>query len=169
MAPKPPIGVLFVCLGNICRSPQAEGIFARMVRDAKLEHEFLIDSAGTSGHHNGEAPDWRTQRTSEKHGVTLDHISRQFVVHDFDRFDHILVMDRSNLRDVLLHARHDADRAKVKLLREFDQLADAASVPDPYYGAGDGFENVYQICQAACRGLLRTLRPDAFAGRSPLL
>lgn len=160
--------VLFVCLGNICRSPQAEGIFLRQVRDAKLEHEFLIDSAGTSHYHIGDDPDWRTQRTSEKHGVPLDHKGRQFTIADFDTFDHILVMDRSNLHDVVQLTRSEADRAKVKLLREYDQLADAASVPDPYYGTGDGFENVYQICWAACRGLLRTLRPDAFSGRAAL-
>ncbi|MBM4344960.1 MAG: low molecular weight phosphotyrosine protein phosphatase [Deltaproteobacteria bacterium] len=151
------IGVLFVCLGNICRSPQAEGIFRKLVADAGLRDRFDIDSAGTGGWHAGEAPDWRTQAASERHGIPLPHRARLFEVGDFDRFDHILAMDRSNLRDILALARDDADRHKVRLLRELDPLADVVSVPDPYYGDGDGFERVFQICLAACRGLLREL------------
>jgi len=155
-----PTAVLFVCLGNICRSPQAEGVFRQMVCDAGLAREFVVDSAGTGDYHVGEAPDWRTQRTSEKNGVPLDHRARQFTVADFDRFDLILVMDRSNLRDVHQLARGDADRAKVGLLRNYDPVAESPAVPDPYYGDGDGFQRVFEICRSACRGLLRALRPD---------
>ncbi len=150
-------GVLFVCLGNICRSPQAEGIFRKLVADAGLQDRFDIDSAGTGGWHAGQAPDWRTQAASERHGIPLPHVARQFQVGDFDRFDYILAMDRSNLRDIQALARTEADFNKVRLLREHDPLADVASVPDPYYGDGDGFERVFQICFAACRGLLRSL------------
>lgn len=154
----PPIRVLFVCLGNICRSPQAEGIFRAMADKAGLRDRFVIDSAGTGAYHVGESPDWRTQRCSELHGIPLPFAARQFTVRDFDEFDYILAMDHSNFRDICELARSDADRAKVSLLRAHDPSADALSVPDPYYGTGDGFERVFQICWAACAGLFAKLR-----------
>lgn len=155
---SPTTAVLFVCLGNICRSPQAEGIFRHLATQAGLSAHFDIDSAGTGAYHSGELPDARTRRASEAHGIALPHRARQFTVADFDRFDHILAMDRANLRDILTLARSDADRAKVRLLRSHDPLAEIDSVPDPYYGVGDGFEHVFQICQAACQGLFWKLR-----------
>lgn len=163
-AARRPLGVLFVCLGNICRSPQAEGIFRHLVEQAGLQEAFVIDSAGMSDYHAGEGPDWRTCRTSEARGVPLNHRSRPFQVGDFDRFDQILVMDRSNLRDVLEKARTPADVAKVSLLRSWDPKADGVAVPDPYAGGDRGFEQVFDMCYAACTALLARLRAAETAG-----
>jgi protein-tyrosine phosphatase len=152
------IRVCFVCLGNICRSPTAEGIMLQLVREAGRAHEFEIDSAGTGDYHVGEEPDPRSLATALARGVHLPSRARQFVAADFTRFDYVLAMDVQNQRN-LLSLAPDADaRAKIHLLRAFDPESPAgAGVPDPYYGAGDGFERVFDICTAACRGLLAQL------------
>lgn len=152
-----PTAVLFVCLGNICRSPQAEGIFRHLVEQRGLGDAFVIDSAGTSDYHAGSPPDARTARTSRGRGVPLHHQSRPFQIADFDRFDHIVVMDRANLRDVLAQARTPGDAAKVSLLRSWDPHADGVAVPDPYVGGERGFEEVFDMCHAACSALLQAL------------
>ena len=153
--------VLFVCLGNICRSPQAEGIFRQQVAAAGLSGQFHIDSAGTSNYHQGELPDWRTRKASAARGVELDHRSRPFEAADFERFDHILVMDNSNFRDVLALAPQPQHRAKVSLLRSHDAHALDTAVPDPYSGGEHGFDRVFDMCEAACAGLLRNLTATA--------
>ncbi len=160
MSPGPatPVRVLFVCLGNICRSPQAEGLMAAHVRAIGLQQAVHVDSAGTSGWHEGELPDRRTRAASARHGVELTSRSRPFVVEDFDRFDYIVAMDRANVVALCGTARDAADRARVSLLRTWDPAADGDEVPDPYYGAGDGFERVFQMCDAATRGLLAAIR-----------
>lgn len=150
------IRVCFVCLGNICRSPQAEGIFRELVVTASLTDRFHIDSAGTGGWHAGELPDARTRATSARRGVPLTHRARQFTVADFERFDHILAMDRRNLADLHALAPTDDARRKVRLLRDHDP-AGSGDVPDPYYGGHDGFDHVFDLCEAACRGLLAEL------------
>ncbi len=149
------IRVCFVCLGNICRSPQAEGIFRHLVQEAGREGEFVIDSAGTGGWHAGEQPDPRTRSTSARRGVPLDHLAQQFTRADFARFDHVLAMDSHNFADLLALAPDHESRQKVRRLRDLDP-AGTGDVPDPYYGA-DGFDHVFDLCEAACRGLLAEL------------
>ncbi|MBO6576214.1 MAG: low molecular weight phosphotyrosine protein phosphatase [Rhodothermales bacterium] len=154
----PKIGVLFVCLGNICRSPLAEGVFQHHVREAGLEEQFRIDSAGTGSWHVGEPADRRMRQTAKGHGVLLTSRGRQFEYDDFQEWDHILVMDRSNLHDVLFLDRKDRFGDKVRLFREFDPEPEDHQVPDPYYGGPEGFERVYQIVDRTCAALLKSLR-----------
>lgn len=149
--------VLFVCLGNICRSPTAEGVMRRMVREAGLEDRVEIDSAGTGGYHVGSPPDRRAAAAAQRRGTTLEGAARTVESADFERFDLLLAADRENVRDLLEHAPDDASRAKVRLLRSFDKASVARAdleVPDPYYGADGGFDEVLDIVEAACRGLL---------------
>jgi protein-tyrosine phosphatase len=147
--------ILFVCLGNICRSPTAEGVFRHLAARAGLE--VVIDSAGTAAYHAGELPDPRSRRAAEARGIVLDHRARQVVVADFARFDWVLAMDRTNRDDLLARAARD-QRSKVRLFRSFDPAAgEEAEVPDPYYGGPRGFEEVLDQCERASAGLLRFL------------
>ncbi len=157
-----PISVCFVCLGNICRSPTAEGIFLQLVEQAGLSDRFVIDSAGTGASHVGEKADPRSREYAESRGIPLPSISRQFVAGDFDRFDYVIAMDGRNHRD--LERLADADqRAKLHMLRSFDaNLRGSLDVPDPYYGGGDGFARVFNMCQAGCQGLLAHIRATDF-------
>jgi protein-tyrosine phosphatase len=153
-----PARLLFVCLGNICRSPTAEGVMRHLVRDAGLEDRVVIDSAGTGGWHVGAPPDERATAAARGRGITLDGAARRVDPADFDRYDLILAADRENLAALLALAPDDEARAKVRLLREFDPASverGELEVPDPYYGADRGFEEVLDIVDAACRGLLR--------------
>ncbi|HLK88737.1 MAG TPA: low molecular weight protein-tyrosine-phosphatase [Polyangia bacterium] len=154
--------VCFVCLGNICRSPTAEAVMRHLVKEAQLERAIAIDSAGTGDWHVGHARDKRSRAVGEARGIPLSGTARQFVPQDFDDYDHVLAMDRANRAELLRLARDDRDRAKVALLRSFDPSAPPdAEVPDPYYGGARGFEEVFDICERACRGLLATLRREA--------
>ena len=156
------VRVCFVCLGNICRSPTAEGIFRQRVHEAGLEGRFRVESAGTGGYHVGEPPDARAAATARGRGVELSGRARQFRARDFRRFDHVVAMDAENRRDLLALAPDDEARAKVSLLRDFDpESPSGAAVPDPYYGGDGGFDEVFDVCDAACRGLLARLRLDA--------
>lgn len=150
-----PHRVLFVCLGNICRSPLAEAL----LRSKDPEGRFEVDSAGTSGFHQGESPDYRTRKSAARHGLSMEGIcSRPFEPEDFDRFDVILAMDRSN-RDVLLGmAQTDAHRAKIRLM--LDELHPGAEleVPDPFHGGDEGFEQVYSLLDQACDALIERYR-----------
>ena len=140
-----PGNVLMVCLGNICRSPLAHGIFQNLVADQNIK----VDSAGTANYHTGAAPDPRSIEIATKHGIDISRQkARQFVVEDFDQFDYIYVMDYSNQQNVLRLARNDQDRAKVHLL-----LGDA-EVEDPYYGGKEGFSVVFNKIQKACQHIL---------------
>lgn len=154
--------LLFVCLGNICRSPTAEAIMRQLVVEAGLVGSIVVDSAGTAGWHEGEPPDRRSQAAARDRGLDISGLrGRQVGAHDFERFDLLLVMDDSNRRDLLALAPTAAHRDKVRLLREFDADAVAAGdleVGDPYYGGPDGFAVVYDQIAAACRGLLDHLR-----------
>ena len=153
------IRVCFVCLGNICRSPTAEGVFRRFVSDAGLEKHIAIDSAGTGSYHIGEAPDARARAAARRRGYELSGRARQFQRGDFDSFDQVLAMDEDNLRALKKLALTEAERSKLHLLREFDATAPAgAEVPDPYYGGPSGFDEVIDICERACRGLLDAIR-----------
>lgn len=149
------VGVLFVCLGNICRSPLAEGVFRALVRQAGVEHRFVIDSAGTADYHIGELPDPRTREVARSRGIELTSRARQVERADLDRFDYLLVMDSQNLRDVLRLARGTEVRAEIRRLREFDpENGGDLDVPDPYYGGRSGFELVHDIVERSCRALL---------------
>ena len=151
------ISILFVCLGNICRSPLAEGVFRSLVEEAGQSDRFEIDSAGTGAWHVGEPPDARAAMVANQHGVTLECRARQVTPEDFDRFDFVVAMDRENLRVLQRMAAESGSDAEVRLLREFDPDQAGDEVPDPYYGGASGFETVYDIVSRSCRALLRRL------------
>ena len=147
--------VLFVCLGNIVRSPLAENVFYHLARQRGIEDRFEVDSAGTSAFHVGEPPDHRMQQVAAKYGLTYDGRSRQFTRRDFEVFDLIIAMDMSNCNSLYSLARSDEDKNKVHLLREFDPLGKPTDgVPDPYYGGIKGFEKAYHMVERSCVGLL---------------
>ena len=153
------VSVLFVCLGNICRSPLAEGVFRGLAREAGLEDRFRVDSAGTSGYHDGEGPDPRTVKVARRRGITLDGVSRRVTVDDLERFDYILAMDEDNLTELRRLARSAGIEAPLRLLREFDpSTAGDLEVPDPYFGGARGFERVQEIVERSCEGLLAEIR-----------
>jgi protein-tyrosine phosphatase len=153
------LSVLFVCLGNICRSPLAEGVFRHLVQEAGLDGAFDIDSAGTSSYHIGDPPDHRTTAVARTRGVRLTGAARQLTGEDLEQFDYIMVMDEDNHHAVKRIARTRAGRARVHLLREFDAEANGdLDVPDPYYGGTRGFEDVHDIVERSCRALLDHLR-----------
>lgn len=150
--------ICFVCTGNICRSPTAEGVMRAVVTEAGLADRFELDSAGTTGWHAGELPDPRTIATARRRGVALTHRARQLVAADLDRFDRLVAMDATNLRNIAPIVGNRG-AAKIGLLRAFDPAAPpGAEVADPYYGGQRGFEEVYDQCVAACRGLLAAVR-----------
>jgi protein-tyrosine phosphatase len=151
---------LFVCLGNICRSPLAEGVFRALVREEGIEDLFEIDSAGTGSWHSGELPDSRSVRVAADHGIALDHRARQVRPDDLERFDYVIAMDRDNLRGLQRMSNGGRDGARLHLLREFELEADGDEVPDPYYGGASGFEHVYEMVRRSCEGLLRELRNE---------
>jgi protein-tyrosine phosphatase len=153
------VRVCFVCLGNICRSPTAEAVMRHVVKQEGLEGSIAISSAGTGDWHVGGPRDQRSQAVGAARGIPLTGRARQFTSASFDGCDYALAMDRANRDELLRLARTDADRAKVRLLRSFDPEAPPdAEVPDPYYGGPRGFEEVFDLCAAACRGLIAHLR-----------
>ncbi len=159
--------VLFVCLGNICRSPTAEGVLRSLAQERGLASALQIDSAGTAAYHVGEPPDRRSAAAAARRGIELVGAGRQVRVEDFDRFDLLLAMDRSNRDALLALAPHEQAAAKVRLLREYDAdsvAVGALDVPDPYDGGPSGFEDVLDVVTAACRGLLDVLAPRAERG-----
>ena len=155
-----PTSVLFVCLGNICRSPLAEGVFASQTEDRGVADRFLVDSAGTGAYHSGERPDSRSIAVAAAHGIRLTGVARQVTRRDMERFAVVVAMDRSN-RHSLERLRGGRGRAEIVMMRDYDPGNPGADVPDPYYGGQDGFERVYRILERSCRGLL-----DELAGGS---
>jgi protein-tyrosine phosphatase len=149
--------VLFVCLGNICRSPSAEGVFRRVLDNASMTDQVRVDSCGIGSWHVGKAPDKRAMNTAKQRGIDISALrARQLAPDDFDRFDYILAMDHDNLRAI--RAMQPADyTGHVGLLLDFAGQADA-EVPDPYYGGDQGFEEVFDLIQSASHGLLNHLR-----------
>ncbi len=163
--------LLFVCLGNICRSPTAEGVMRALVAREGLQDSIQLESAGTGAWHVGSAPDRRATAAALARGVTLQGRARQVTLEDFDDFDLLLAMDRENARELQQQAPGEQQRAKVRLLREFDPASaprgsqaaagDGLDVPDPYFGGAGGFDEVFELVQAACEGLLEQIRPSA--------
>lgn len=155
------VRILFVCLGNICRSPAAEGVFQHLLTEAGLADQFVLDSAGTGAWHEGQQADRRMRHAAERRGISLTSVARQVTVQDFERFDHIFAMDGSNLQDLraIAPAEH---HAKIRLFRDLDPDGPGQDVPDPYYGHAGGFDDVLDIVTRTGRALLvelTTTRP----------
>lgn len=156
------INVLFVCLGNICRSPIAEATFRELVKENNLEDKISCDSAGTAGYHIGQLPDQRAIKNALKHGLKLTHKGRKISTADLDNFQHIAVMDEENFSDMhelYFNTKHKTPSAeKLFLLRDFDpQVRGVQEVPDPYYESESAFEEVYQIVRRSNEALLQHL------------
>ena len=159
MAPSKPFEICFVCLGNICRSPLAEGVFQTLVKEEGLENQIIVHSAGTGHWHVGSPPDARMQATARSKGIHLTSRAQQIQSGDIRRFDLILAMDRSNLEAMEYMCNPESARKKIRLFRSFDPEVDGdLDVPDPYYGRDDGFEHVYQIVQRTCPPILEHVK-----------
>jgi len=150
--------ICFVCLGNICRSPTAEGVMAKLLAQSGLADRVTIDSAGTGAWHAGELADPRTRAAAAKRDIELTHLARQFTRHDLEQFDLVIAMDRENLRH-LTTLTGQREQPVVRLLRSFDPTAPTgAEVPDPYSGGEAGFEKVLDQCERACAGVIEYVR-----------
>jgi protein-tyrosine phosphatase len=161
------IRVLFVCLGNICRSPLAEGIFQNLVRVRGLERHYEIESAGTGAWHVGEKPDVRSVAVARRNGVDLTSRARQVDAPDLSAFDYVIAMDHENLSDLRALARRHGGAARLRLLREFDPEPGDLQVPDPYYGGPDGFDDVFTMVHRSCAALLVHLEEARTGGTDP--
>ena len=155
------VRVCFVCLGNICRSPTADGVMVDLVEKAGLSDRVVVDSAGTSAYHAGDGADRRSASVARRRGVELTSRSRQFVSDDWERFDYVLAMDRANLRSLQGMPGARTFSGTLALFRDFDPDSPPSSdTPDPYYGGARGFEEVLDLCEAGCEGLLAHIRAD---------
>ncbi len=150
--------ILFVCLGNICRSPAGEGIMKILVEEARLNDKIEIDSAGTSGYHNGELPDKRMRQHGLRRGYNFDSLSRRFTATDFDNFDLILAMDDSNFHNIMSLSPDLESQKKVRRMVEYSQKYSHDHIPDPYYSGADGFELVLDLLEDACASLLAQIK-----------
>lgn len=150
--------ILFVCLGNICRSPLAEAIFNRKLENEGLSTKLMADSAGTSDYHIGENPDPRTIEIAQKHQTPISHKGQQFKKHHKEEFDYLIAMDHSNLQNMIREMGENP--FKLMLMRDFDPKGKGEDVPDPYFGGANGFENVYQILDRSIDEFLDFLRKE---------
>ncbi|MFV0543950.1 MAG: low molecular weight protein-tyrosine-phosphatase [Marinicella pacifica] len=150
--------ILFICMGNICRSPSAEAIFSQLIKDAGLTDQFVIDSAGTHAYHVGHAPDKRSVAAAGNRGIDMNHLrARQVELSDFTQYDRLIVMDLANLHE-LKKRFPDQSHDKVSLMMSYAEKRTETEVPDPYYGGEDGFERVLDLLQDAAQGLLDDIR-----------
>ncbi|MGF1536699.1 MAG: low molecular weight protein-tyrosine-phosphatase [Elainellaceae cyanobacterium] len=156
-----PYKILFVCLGNICRSPSAEGIMNHLIQEQGLQGKIQCDSAGTSSYHVGSAPDSRMTLAAKQRGIALSGRARQFTAEDFDAFDLIVAMDQANYRDILRMDPNETHSEKVRQMCEFASQHSDPEVPDPYYGGSDGFSHVVDLLLDACQGLLTHIKQTA--------
>lgn len=155
------IHVLFVCLGNICRSPAAEAVFTNIIKRKNLSEKFFVDSAGTAGHHEGEEADPRTIEHSKKRGFEVTSISRPFLsLSDFEKFDYIIAMDNANYNDLLEFDSQKNFSKKVYKMVQFCTSMTVKEVPDPYYGGPESFELMLNILEDACQGLFEKISTD---------
>lgn len=155
------IRVLFVCLGNICRSPLAEGHFIKLIKENNLQDKIECDSAGTGSYHIGSLADSRTRKNAESHGLTLTHRARQLKTGDFTIYDYILAMDESNLENIMYMKETLKEvKSKIFLMRHFDSINKDSDVPDPYLGGAEGFENVYQILKRSTSNFMEYLKSE---------
>ncbi len=152
------INVLFVCLGNICRSPMAEGIFRGIVEKNNLQEHFHIDSSGTSRYHIGKCPDVRAIQTCKEKNIVLDHLGQEFIAEDFMNQDYIVAMDASNLSNIKSLMSATKIRAEIVLMRDFDLQHKGEDVPDPYYGGNEGFYEVFDMLERSSYELLHYIR-----------
>lgn len=156
------VKVLFVCLGNICRSPIAEGVFRDLTEKSGLQEQITCDSCGTSSYHIGEFPDERMQATAKKHDIMLAHRARQIHREDFSKFDYIITMDKSNYQNVLSFKNRVSFNTEpsVMLMRNFDDNKDNLEIPDPYYGSDEDFEEVFEIVKRCSGNLLKFIQEE---------
>ena len=158
------INVLFVCMGNICRSPTAEGVLTNLVHEKKLAKHFSIDSAGTHAYHVGDAPDLRSQKAALERGIDISHLrGRKVVFGDFEDFDFVLAMDNDN-HAILMKACPPQLQHKIHYFLNFAPQLKTREVPDPYYGGGQGFERVLDMIEAASEGFLKHLHDNKIIG-----
>jgi protein-tyrosine phosphatase len=149
--------ILFVCLGNICRSPLAEAIFKDKIRNRALDAYFEADSCGTSNYHIGDPPDSRTIANALKNGVAISHLGRQLCTNDLEEYDYILAMDKSNYQNILKLANAQQYSGKVALMRAYDPVGKGEEVPDPYYGGEKNFQEVFEILDRSMEGFIKHL------------
>ena len=155
------IQVLFVCLGNICRSPLAQAIFNEKISESSLSKKFWADSAGTAAYHVGEAPDARSRANAKENGLNYTHSARQFGVQDFDEFQYIIAMDESNYHNIIrLAEQHEVQHSHIYLMRKFEGSPSSMEVPDPYYGGPRGFQEVFDILDRSTEGLIQQLKAE---------
>lgn len=154
------IRVLFVCLGNICRSPAAEGVMKNLVRTHGLENKFEIQSAGTAGYHEGESADPRMSAHASRRGYKLDSLAQKFQTKFFDEFDYIITMDRSNYQNVLKLATNEGQEKKVIPMAHLCEAHSVTEVPDPYHDGAEGFELVLDLVEDGCKALLQRIKDE---------
>ena len=153
------ISVLFVCMGNICRSPTAEGVFRHVVKQAGMQDKVMIDSAGTHAYHIGESPDKRSQAKAKEQGVDLSkQRARKALAEDFEHFDYIIAMDRSNYEDLKRLISNQEQAQKLSLFMDYADNWNNTEVPDPYYGGSNGFQEVFDMVTSASEGLLEHIQ-----------
>ena len=152
------VKVVFVCLGNICRSPTAEGVLRKLVEDEGLTNQIYVESAGTSSHHQGEPPHPVSTETAAKRGYVLDSYSQPFTYDFFKKFDWIITMDQSNYKNVLSQAKSPEDEKKIIAFSHLCIENSITHVPDPYYEGDNGFEVVLDIVEDGCRGLMERIK-----------